>query len=427
MTSKEKTFFVAVALFLIVGNLPRFIPLTIGFGNVNMGEVILYILTAILFPARVFRVMKSAIGRVLITGTAMSLAIGIYKWGADLSSASYAIRFIIQISISAIIGETIAREYGKDISTPLQKYFLAYFIIALAALALLAAFPDSAVLWAALASIGVEFTGDPHIGRLISLYFDPNFYAVIVTLPISLLYADYAEKRKTKTLIFFLILTGTILLTVSRSGIALLFMIAMFFGGKGFIRSIYTLKIKKTTARNFVLMLAALAIVIVASQDQVDRLIQRLSSGVGDDSSTARYDSFVIGMDLFFKEPLLGFGYNFLNPFLAESNRLGLDSSLQVLFVTYGALLSMGMITLICWHGYKINRRIMISIKSSGPKENKSFNKTWSIFRCYVILCLVWASHFNQIIFYPFWIIPILSMLFYFEFIGLKNRRYMVN
>lgn len=418
MTIKEKIFFFVVGSFLVIGNLPRFIPLTIGFGNVNMGEVFLYAITLSLFPLRIFGIFKSPIARILITGTLVSLLVGIYKWGADPASMSYAIRFVMQISIATLAGEILAKRFAGDIQPIKEKYFFAYFMAGILAIALLIIFPDSAVLWAALASIGVEFTGDPHIGRLVSLYFDPNFYAVIIALPITLLYAEYITSKRKIILIYLLILTGTLFLTVSRSGIALLGFIAVIFAIKGFIRFSRKLIIKKTTVRNAGVFFIAILIVLIASQDQVDRLLDRLSSGVGDESSTARLDSFVIGMGLFLREPILGYGYNFVNPFLVDTGRLGLDSSLQVFLITYGTLIACTMTLFLAWQLIIINKRMKILIEGKAPDKHKPTYEAWRIFGAYVLFCLIWASHFNQIIFYPFWIIPILSFLFYFEFLG---------
>lgn len=417
---REKILLATVALFLIFGNAARFLPIPASFGNINFGEILLYASGFFLFPILLLEIFRSGIGLTLVLGTVFSIFVGLSLWGFDIQAISYSARLLAQLFISHLIGYILAKRFDSNILSALNGYILVYILIALAAIIIYLLFPESDALWIALTAFGIEFSGDPHIGRLVSLYFDPNFYAAIITLPAIISFMLFNETRRSKYLVFFLITSSTLLLTISRSGIALFFLIFLyitsmkFFYARSFI-------ISRRPLKAIPLVICFMLIVFFFTQDQIDRLINRLSEGVQDDSSTARYDSLMIGMKLFEEHSLFGYGYNFVLPSLYEYGRIGLDSSIQMFIVSYGLLPSIIISFVFALRIFQLNYRFKYAQKE-GLISDKIFIKSWRLYLIYFIATLFFAANFNQILFYPFWIVPVLSLLFYFELIYRKLR-----
>ena len=120
-------------------------------------------------------------------------------------------------------------------------------------------------------------------------------------------------------------------------------------------------------------------------------------------------------MDLFFEEPILGYGYNYaLKHFIAlrSEDLPGLDSSLQGILVNFGLLPTVVLFLLVfAWWS-----RVNFILKLYG--ETSEIYSTWKLVSVYVVLTLLWAANFNPALLYPFWLVPVLSILMYFGFIA---------
>ena len=198
---------------------------------------------------------------------------------------------------------------------------------------------------------------DPHIGRMLSTWFDPNFlggfFAFILSLIIGVLVVRLNQAKnflvwlKTKENLVFsgavcLLLAG-LALTYSRSSY-LAFLIAMF--------------ILAILASRRLLVIGIISVILVFSFS--DRIQKRVidayqsaqsilnSQSVDTPDATARFriESWREGINLYQEKPLLGHGFNTLRYVQAKRgltewkshNAGGIDASLLTLLVTTGAI-----------------------------------------------------------------------------------------
>ena len=414
LSLRERLFLLIIAGFLILGNLPRFLPMPTAFGNVNLSEVLLYAISLLIFPIRSFSIFRTSLGVTLILGTVFSTCVGLLKWGIDFTALVYSSRLLIQITIAHLVAGILAEKLYSPQNLIVRNYLLTYTAMAAIAIALLILFPNSTDLWKTLSSFGVEFAGDPHINRLVSLYFDPNFYATIIVLPTIIALHGALSEKKLSYIASSALLILTLFLTVSRSGISLLFLIAI---GYAILQSprLHLIKLPQIILPAVPLLIFSLSTATLLSFEQVERLAMRLAQGLGDGSSTARFESFSLGLRLMEDEFLFGYGYNFALSFIRESGRNGIDSSLQLFFLTYGALPATIILIIFAIKFYIIDRNLRQISNTPTLPSLTSAHVLWRIVASYFVMTLLWAAHFNQVLFYPFWLIPTLAFIFLFE------------
>jgi O-antigen ligase len=149
---------------------------------------------------------------------------------------------------------------------------------------------------------------DPHQGRLLSTWFDPNFvggYLAFFT-PLLLGYAWDLKKDRPWALPALGIIVVALALTLSRSAYVALFVGLLTFGA---LRSVKLLAIGG-------IALTLLGLLVGPVRDRVESLIENVQSvssetyTLPDASARLRYDSWRIGWTLFRDSPLLGQGYN---------------------------------------------------------------------------------------------------------------------
>lgn len=411
---RERFLLLSIAAFLALGNLPRVLPVPAAFGNLNLSEIALYALAFTVFPIRIFSILRTTLGMTLVFGTIFSTCVGLLKWGIDLTAVLYSSRLIAQIAIAHLVGSILAEKFQSPQNPIIANYLLTYAAIAAIAILLLTLFPNSTDLWKTLSSLGVEFAGDPHINRLVSLYFDPNFYATIIVLPTAIALHGALSEKRISYIAASTLLTLTLFLTVSRSGISLLLLLAMSYTILQAPR-LHLIKFPEIIIPAVPLFILAIAVAALLSLEQVDRLATRLAQGLGDASSTARFESFSLGLKLLKEEFLLGYGYNFALPFIRENGRNGIDSSLQLFILTYGALPAAVITIIAAIKFYIIDWNLKQHSNRPTAPAPASAHAQWRIVIYYFLVTLLWAANFNQVLFYPFWIIPTLAFIFLFE------------
>jgi len=287
-----------------------------------------------------------------------------------------------------------------------------YAFCSILALLLFIAFPESTVLWAALGDVGIDFEGDPHIGRLVSLYFDPNYFGTIIVFPLLLI-----SIPKTSKIFLFscaVLFIVCLALTASRSGISTFLLLI------GYITLIFCAKvaIKKNINRTlFFQALAAIGFMTAVAFfniDYIDSVLDRFTDVSTDESAGARIDSFKIGNTLIEQEPFFGYGYNYGLEAGKRYRSLPIDSSIQVIIVNFGFF---GFFTLLlCFLIWTFRMNGYLRTPSLPP----AIKNLWRISYLYFLCCLLWAGNFNQLVFYPFWLIPVVAMFSYLE-IALRN------
>jgi O-antigen ligase len=403
----KKTF---VGIFWIViacGNASRFIPGHFLFGSVNFGELLLYAVVIVALPFYLGRLLMSPLYIVAVSITLLSLLIGLIKWGADFTAILYPIRLILQLSAAAITGTMIFELLGHDVFRFALLTSRVYFYVSVVSILILVVIPDSTMLWAVLGEAGLEFQGDPHSGRLVSTYFDPNFFGAIIALPIALGWTLYLARRSIRVLVYTLVMVLADLLTFSRSGLFLLFMMCVSI----FLASVLKRNMGPKLLKYSLIAVAAtlpISVSVLLLPEYFDRIIGRFTDIGGDDSAQARLRSFLAGMELIQKEPILGYGYNYGLPATLAVRPIGLDSSLQVLILNFGVILSaVVFIAAALWV-----KNTNTFVRSRSPIEVQAI---WKLLLAYLLLSVVWTSTFNQLLFYTWWLMPVTSWMFYLD------------
>lgn len=265
------------------------------------------------------------------------LAEGLFYW----------IRYASILIFSIVVWDVFSEDQGQHYK-PLIPTALATLGLVLAVLGFLQLFlyPDFAKM--------AEKGWDPHIGRLLSTWFDPNFlgsfFSFILIILISVLAMVFLQKahtiadllsliKKERTIQFLmatvLVLLVALLLTYSRSAL-LAFIIPIFLIGIVYFR---------------VLLLAGLGIILLLLPFS-QRATQRISDGISsvfsiveeqslfmpDATARLRVENFQEGLSLGNQYFFTGIGFNVIRQYKTENihSAGGFDSSLLTVFVTSG-------------------------------------------------------------------------------------------
>lgn len=285
----------------------------------------------------------------------------------------------------------------------LWKVVVCYVIVALIGFIQFKYWPVAYDFYNILRKFGVYLLNpDPHVNRLISTYLDPNFLSTILLLPISITVAFIIEdKTDIKSIIALAILITAEGLTVSRSGVlglaifATLLLLFLLFG-RNKLNDI-TINVKVLILIYIIVM--CLPIVIYIFKDS--RIIERIIYASEDPSALARVSSWQLGVSLVKDNFFIGIGYNMIGFYTNQTSSItsfGMDSSLLMVAATTGIIglfIFLGFITSIF--------RDMVKIR----KENFYIANTTIA----VIIASVIASFFNNLLFYPLWLIPFLLIV----------------
>jgi O-antigen ligase len=254
-------------------------------------------------------------------------------WNGFIGSALYGVRW----ASLALIGLLVMEE------KPLVKKIILCEVVVLSVMLALAGFIQL--------GIAPDFTDyeilgwDPHIGRLLGTWFDPNllggWFAVISPVILGLAWDD---KKHRKYWIAALAIIGfALLMTLSRS--AYLALIAAL--------GIFSLLRSRTLLLGFIILGLLATATLSPIQDRVLSLVDSVESvftetySLPDASARHRFGSWEEGWDLFLEKPILGHGYNRYAEAALELGTLkdteihsasGSDSSLITVLATTGIL-----------------------------------------------------------------------------------------
>jgi O-antigen ligase len=255
---------------------------------------------------------------------------------------------------------------------------------------------------------------------MLGTYLDPNYFSVIMTLPALLAFALYAERRKVMYGILFLSFCSMIVLSGSRSGAATFALTLLAWFGGMFARLLGG-KVVSTNNLRLLGLVAGLGVFLgLALAGSIEQLTKRIAeTGSADESSMNRLRSLQIGGEMLLAEPLLGYGYNFAVWELVEKKaNTGLDSSVQMILVNFGLLPSALIVAaFIFW--------IATSSQSLRLRfgDSSGLWRIWNLFAIYVTIVILFASLFNNILFYPFWEVPAVMLGTYFSRLGQEHPR----
>lgn len=323
---------------------------------------------------------------------------GYYLQGWDTAAALYAVRLAATIVAIYVLFRVFCVIFAKSISAFFAYLCIGYTVSLLLGFVLYIFFPDSEKLWMFLEQNHVGFYGDPHIGRFVSVYFDPNYYATIggfIFLLCGYLYATLCKKRYA---ILGSITALSIFLTWSRSGIALfvgLCLCQLWYHFKGTF-----LSRKRIYIAAFFCLSTALYLWCYLEEGKL--FLERVLYFLEDESALYRWETFQFGLDVLEQQPFFGVGINFLQRLSIEAIGLNsLDSSLLSLLVQIGII---PFIALIFYVGYKAVS--FFSYQKIWQEEEVKAPYFFSLFWIYGLGVALFASQFNNLLFYPFWLLP---------------------
>ena len=385
-------------LFLSFGNFLRLIESSFFPDGWLVSEAFLYLLS---FMCAYFIEIpvshKIWIGRAVIC-VFCSFFWGYYSQGWDTAAALYALRFSATIfSIYSLFRVCYEVFLGK-----VEQFFsylsIGYTIALVLGFLIYIFFPESDSLWMFLEQNHVGFYGDPHIGRFVSVYFDPNYYAVIGGLIFLISCYLYAVLRKKRYVLLACATSLSVLLSWSRSGIALFLGICLFQAAYFIKGAFLSRKRIYIGAIAFVLFCCSLGVYLEEARLFLDRVIHFLE----DDSSLYRWETFQFGLDMLQENPYLGVGINFLQPHTVEAIGLNsLDSSLLSLIVQIGIIPFMILGFYLIYKSF-----FFFSYKKMWEGKETKAPHFFSLFWIYGLGVILFASQFNNLLFYPFWIFP---------------------
>lgn len=306
----------------------------------------------------------------------------------------YPIRLILYIFTANIICKRVYKHTDK--SDEFTEYILKmYCIVCVIGVLQLISFPTAYDFYSLFTRFGVYIsTPDPHQGRLLSSYFDPNYLSGCLLIPFAIALNRWITENKKKRFLYYVVIYGvTIILTVSRSGILGMCIIILlsFFGN--------TMK-RKTVTKIFLLALIVVVAIIFLITSNA-RIITRFVNVLSDKSALARLGSWERGINTVKNNLILGVGYNLIWAYSSHVSHLqvglatgyGNDSSLLVILETTGLV---GFVYFIL-----INMRIVMR----GFREK---NKT---IISQILLATLVISNFNNFLFYPLWFFPMTLLL----------------
>ncbi len=385
-------------LFLCMGNLFRLLDNSLFSNHQLLSEMVLYgcsclCLMIVSLPKKFVLQMGLLIG-----GIILSFLYGCILHGFSLSAGFYAGRLILLFVCILVLTELCWNRCQGE----LQPFFIFLCKAYLGALVLGSIcyflFPASEALWFFLRELHIGFEGDPHKGRFVSVYFDPNYYACIVGIPVlltSYLY-DVTRKRRYFFYRFLFLLSG--FLTWSRSGIVVLVALMSYRGISYLMRGCFTKQGVLWGGGTFLFFV----ILSILCREHFFLFLQRIVHLFEDDSALCRLETFQFGVALWEQFPLFGLGINFLYPYTKEWFGLNsLDSSLLSLLVQIGTI---PFFFLMLYGVVKSISMIPLHLHWKSSQKKSPYFFSWFCF--YGGVSVIFASQFNNLLFYPFWILP---------------------
>lgn len=397
-------------LYMLIGAMPRFISFGDSENTFPITEVLLYMVCMVglltMPRAASYTIRASWLFCVALTFSALY---GITLNGAQLKPLLMNVRLQIQIVSAVFVGYMIWQTYGRHHQEVLRTIVQLYLAVSILSLLILAAFPDSLDLYNVFASLGIPYLADPHVWRLISPYLDPNLFAAIILLP--LLFAIAVRMWLPA-----LIMTVALILTVSRSGIGVAIGVFGLIAVYAMAKIIFHGRVKASHLRRAPYLFAIAASVGVALWVAFgDMIMARLETPVTEEGSALmRLESFQIGLMVMQDYPLFGIGFNYGIVTAAERTlvsehqgvQVGFDSSVQTALINFGAI---PVVFLALWFW----RWAAQTWRNIGEARLH-----FALLVLYILVTALITSAVNNILFYQFWLIPVVALCTYFSLLS---------
>ena len=361
-------------IFLAFGNLFRFIEHGLFSDHLLVTEGVLYLVMWGSLSSLSLKAINTAM--TLSCCMVLSFLYGCFIHGHDLMATLYLFRSL-GLLWACFILPAVCYAYFQGSMKKLALFLCSAYSVALCLGALLhLLFPMAQYLWLFLRDWNIGFQGDPHQGRFVSVYLDPNYYACIAVMGVLLGIYLNAIYRNKITFLYTILMLGSCLSTGSRSGLLVLFF--------SLLRSTWKW-----------VGLCALCIFICLDYSSFMTLWQRTLYLGDDPSALCRLETFSFGFSLWKEHPCFGIGFCFLPSYTEELFGLkSVDASWLAILVQFGAIPSLVMGLWLMWKGY---------LWWQARKYAQGF---YRLFAFYALLIIGFASQWNNVLFYPFWLLP---------------------
>lgn len=404
-------------IYLCLGNIPRIIHIP-GFQNndIAVTEIILYIvsLSYIIMFKQLSLVIKKNV--LIIYCIVLSFCFGVLKNGFSFIPFLYSFRLILEFVVAYSFSNILYFNYKGDTNKVFSYFLQLYLFVSILSYLILVLFPSSVKLWAFFSRFGITFNGDPHVNRLVSVYLDPNFYSAIACIPIILCYALYRNTDKMRYLLFMAIISLSILLSFSRSGLVTL----LFVYSISYLKELIKLFVKMNT-RTVAIIIMIIAMISVTTPlllGSVQRLLERFQGISSDQSALARLGSFDFGYQIFKDNPLFGVGSGYIFSYMKSYTILtSVDSSLLQTLINFGVIPSIILMIFFIWRAVKVWNKLKIT------NNNKLILPFYRVFSLYIFFCVVFTSQFNNLLYYQFWLIPVLIIGEYMSIVSNRGSK----
>ena len=335
---------------------------------------------------------------------------GVFLQGLNMVPIYYSLRLFSMLFAGWMIGIIAFEKFRTDLQAFFQFLVKIYFYATLLGALIFLLFPNSDQFWIFLRGWGIQFNGDPHYKRFISIYFDPNYYGAIACMPILLSAILYQITKKTIYLGLLTLFFITLVLTWSRSALATFFLLAFMISAK----KVITLRHFTFNPLHFICAVTSLCLLVFIfsfSTGEFYHFWQRIINIDIDYSAFMRLESLQFGWEIFKEHACFGIGYNFLSLRTKEFSGLSsVDSSLLTTLINFGLMPFLGFVfAFLIWSVRKLS--LFNSFKQTQPLLYKSFRS----FYLYLLIVILFASHFNNILYFQFWLIPMISLFTYFS------------
>jgi len=383
-------------IFIVFGNALRIIPAQSWQGNFLITEIFVGLSSLLAFFFLKISMKKMLFFLSFAMVVIFSTTYGTIHNGFNFYCFLYAPRLVMMVFSSMILGEIFYQKFSNDVIS-FFKFFVNVFLISTFCGFLIYFFlPNSIEFWLYLQQYNITFNGDPHQGRFISMFFDPNFYATIAIMP--LIMSCFLLKHNKFYSVVLLVFLISVFLTISRSGIGTGFLTLMMIGMINLKRQ---WRISFFSVFMIILFFLVVTIVIWMKSDFFIALCHRFIYMMEDPSAASRFNTMQKGIDILSNNLLLGTGYNYLE-------RLLVDSSVIVTFITFGSIISIiGLIIFLTWSFSSWQRVKKLSV------EHKLLQNAYQCFYVYLLAVIVFSCQFNDVLYMQFWLILFLSTFSY--------------
>lgn len=357
----------------------------------------------------------------LILGVASSVVVNVSAnlgYNRLIYSLGYPYRIICLVFISLFIINNIESFNNNYVNIPKT---IAYYslVLSIVGFVIYYKFPYLINLWDLLKRYGIYLPDpDPHIYRLVSTFFDPNFLGTFFVLSIIyLIHVVTTGSKKEKLINWIILLTifRAFLLTFSRSayltlGIAIIALCIMEYSCVKRFSSMILL-------RNIVVLLGIIIVCLSIEQllggNTLSRITQRWdiiteSQTIIEPSAAARIENWKVGLKIFYKHPIVGVGYNnygnvveYISQSVKESQLFGNDSSWILILATTGIV---GLVIFLLTYAMVI----IDLVKSYRSNLYELHIRMMSSSLAAYLIALIISTNFNNFLFYP----PIMCQCF---------------